>query len=88
MKLKILLLTFVLSLNSVATADSKDNKFQLQTTGADAAAYLLNTQTGEVWFISPVQGPSVTPHYKANDVRKYKVKSVFIDPYSGELHFE
>jgi len=87
MKLKILLLTFVLSLNSVATADSKDNKFQLQTTGSGVDAYLLNTQTGEVWFISPLPR-GVNPHYEAKDVRKYKVKSVLIEPFSPKLFFE
>ena len=75
MNKSISLLSVLMLFHSAPYADSDKYKYQLQTTGVNNNAYLLNSETGDVWFISPAPGTGVSLLYKANNVIKYRVRA-------------
>jgi hypothetical protein len=70
----ILIAISIILLSATVLAES-DGNFQLITTGAGHSAYLLNTKTGEVWFIVPKSSSGSYTTYKPESTFKYKVKS-------------
>lgn len=70
MNKKISILALLMLLNVTLYASEGKSKYQLQVTSAGNNAYLINTQTGETWFI---QSKYNTYGYYDSTARKVKV---------------